>query len=129
MVEKTETEISTNKAIISGDISIGGGETEAMSVAVQTAMSLAKEYPNIHYHLFCGDAEAIMEKLNNGLLDFGIIIEPVDLSKYDRLHLATADTWGLLMRNDCPLATKAIIEPKDLETIPIIAPKRIGLQR
>lgn len=129
LVEKTEREIITNNEIISGDISIGGGETEAMNVAVRTAMNLAKECPNIHYHLFCGDADAIMEQVDDGLLDFGIIIEPVDLSKYERLHLVTTDTWGLLMRKDCPLASKPIIEPKDLENIPIIAPKRLALQR
>lgn len=129
LVDKTEREITSDEKKLSGDISIGSGETEAMNAAVQIAKSLAEEYPDIHYHFFCGDAEAIMEQLDNGLLDFGILIEPVDIKKYERIHLNITDIWGLLMRNDSPLAAKSVIEPKDIERIPIISPKRDGLQR
>lgn len=129
LVEKTEQEIITDTETIGGDISIGSGETEAMNVAVKIAAGLAEEYPGIHYQLFSGDAEAIMEQLDNGLLDFGILIEPVDITKYERIHLNVTDVWGMLIRVDSPLASKSGIEPKDIHDIPIIAPRRPELQR
>ena len=82
LVEKTERELSNDFYDINGDVAIGSGETEVISILLNMVSQLKEEYPNIHYHLFSGDAEAIMEKLDNGLLDFGILIEPVDITKY-----------------------------------------------
>lgn len=129
LLDKTEKEITCDEKEVGGEISIGSGETEAMNVAVQVATSLAEKYPNIHYYLFSGDAEAIMEQLDNGLLDFGILIEPVDIKKYERIQLNIKDVWGILMKADSPLATKSVIEAKDIEDISIISPKRTELQK
>ena len=69
------------------------------------------------------------EKLDHGTLDFGILIEPVDIVKYEHLPLKETDEWGLLMRKDCSLASKEVIRPEDIQDIPLILPQRIGLQR
>ncbi|MBS4210421.1 LysR family transcriptional regulator substrate-binding protein [Bacillus sp. FJAT-50079] len=71
-------------------------------------------------HLFSGNADQLMEKLDNDLLDFGIVIDPTDKNKYDYLRLPSVDKWGVLMRNDCPLADKSFIEPEDLFNLPLI---------
>lgn len=128
LLEKTEKELTADNEMIGGDISIGSGESEAMNIAVEIVAQLACEYPNIHYHLFSGDAEDITYRLDNGLLDFGILIEPVDITKYERLHLPVKEVWGILMKNDCALAKKDFISPDDIMELPLIAPKRIGLQ-
>lgn len=128
LLEKTEKELTAHNEIIGGDISIGSGESEAMNIAVEIATQLACEYPNIHYHLFSGDAEDITYRLDNGLLDFGILIEPVDITKYERVHLPVKDVWGILMKKDYALAEKEFISPDDIMNLPLIAPKRIGLQ-
>lgn len=124
LVEKTETEITTSDEIINGDIYIGGGETDAMRIIAQTAKRLQMEYPNIRYHIFSGNADDVTERLDKGLLDFGILIEPADIRKYEYIKLPATDIWGLLMRKDSPLASCDTIKPEDLWNIPLLCSRQ-----
>ncbi|MBO7532470.1 MAG: LysR family transcriptional regulator substrate-binding protein, partial [Victivallales bacterium] len=67
----------------------------------------------------------VMERLDRGRLDFGVLIQPVDISKYDSLPLPVKDTWGLLMRNDHPLAAKTEITPADMEGLTLLISRQI----
>lgn len=120
LVDKTEQELNHSDTIINGDIYIGGGETDAIRLIAKTAQHLQRKYPNVKYHIFSGNADDVTERLDKGLLDFGILIEPTDLTKYEHLQIPTTDTWGLLMRKDSNLASKQTIKPKDLKHIPLI---------
>ncbi|MDE7165098.1 MAG: LysR family transcriptional regulator [Clostridiales bacterium] len=117
---KTESELSTPITDVSGDIHIGGGESYVMGIIAQAAHSVSRDYPNVKYHLFSGDSATVSERLDKGLIDFGIFIEPFDLSKYDHVRLPLTDTWGVLMRKDSPLAAKEYITPEDLWDKPLI---------
>lgn len=120
LVDKTESELQGGDGEVSGDVYIGGGETAAMRLIARTARALQTEYPRIRYHLFSGNGDDIMERLDKGLLDFGLLIEPVDLDKYNHFRLPVTDTWGVLMRADSPLAEKASICPEDLWNAPLL---------
>lgn len=120
LMEITRAEINASNENISGDVYIGGGETEGMRIIAKVTEKLQKEYPDIKIHLFSGHTEDIAEKLERGLLDFGIFIEPADMTKYDYIRLRTTDVWGLLMRKDDPLSSKEVIRPEDLMDTPII---------
>jgi DNA-binding transcriptional LysR family regulator len=124
LVEKSENEIKASDQIINGDIFIGGGETDIMRVVAQTAKKLQEEHPFICYHLYSGNADDVTERLDKGLLDFGILIEPVDLKKYEYIKFPQADTWGILMRKDSPLAERKTIKPGDLFNIPLICSRQ-----
>lgn len=124
MVDKTEAEFNSMENIVSGEIYIGGGETDAIRLVAKVAKELRDIYPNIHYHLYSGNAEDVTERLDKGLLDFGILIEPADLSKYDYLNIPAKDTWGVVMRKDSPLAGKRLIQKEDLLGIPLICSKQ-----
>ena len=124
LVEKSEKEIMDTDEIISGDIFIGGGESDAMRIIAQISKKLQKKHPYICYHLFSGNADDIMERLDKGLLDFGILIAPVDISKYEYIKFPKTDIWGLLMRKDSPLAKNAVIKPQDLLDIPLICSRQ-----
>ena len=121
LVEKTESEFSAAEETISGDVHIGGGETDAMRLIARAAHRLQSAYPHIAYHLFSGNADDVTERLDRGLVDFGVFIEPADLSKYDFIKLPVTDIWGVLMRKDCPLAARATIRPQDLLGLPLLA--------
>ena len=110
LMEKTKIEIS--------------GETEGIRLIAKTAEKIRRKYPGISYHLFSGNAEDVTERLDRGLLDFGILIEPADIKKYDFIKLPAKDRWGLLMRRDHPLAAKSAIEPEDLQGLPLIASRQ-----
>lgn len=120
LYHKTEAELNTPSSDIRGDIYIGGGESYVMGLIAKSAHAVQKEYPNVKFHLFSGDSGTVSERLDKGLIDFGIFIQPFDLSKYAHLRLPLTDTWGVLMRKDSPLAEKQFITPEDLWNQPII---------
>lgn len=120
MVEKTEAEFQSISDIVSGDIYIGGGETDSMKYIAEIIKEIQADYPDIKFHIQSGNAEDITEKLDKGLLDFGILIQPVDLSKYDHLTLPEKDIWGVVMRKDSPLAKKKCVELEDLKGLPLL---------
>ena len=72
----------------------------------KVAKNLQEQYPLIRYHIYSGDAEHITERLDKGLIDFGLLVEPFDIEKYDFIRLPVKDTWGVLMRKDSLLAEK-----------------------
>lgn len=123
LYNKTESELSAPITDISGDIYIGGGESYALQLIAKAAREVREEYPNVHFHLYSGDMATVAERLDKGLIDFGIFIEPADLTKYDYLRLPLTDTWGVLMRKDSPLAEKEYITPEDLWDKPLIRSK------
>lgn len=120
LVEKTQAELHSEDHMISGDIYIGGGETEAMRLLARTARKLRSRCPGVRYHLYSGNGDAVSERLDKGLLDFGVVIEPFDRRKYDFLRLPHTDRWGVLMRRDSPLADREQIYPEDLRDQPIL---------
>ena len=125
MVEKTEEEFQSISDIISGDIYIGGGETDSMKYIAEIIKEIQDEYPAIKFHIYSGNAEDVIEKLDRGLLDFGVLIQPIDLSKYDNIRLPDNDVWGVIMRKDSPLAQKENITLDDLCGIPLIASRQM----
>jgi len=120
LMEKTKAELASSSENINGDIYIGCGETEGISFLAQTACDLQKKHPFIHYHIYSGDAERVMEKLDKGLIDFGLLVDEADLNKYDYLKLSQKDLWGVLMCKDSPLAEKEAICAEDLWDKPLI---------
>lgn len=120
LVEKTETALHSPETELAGEIYIGGGETPAMRIVAHAAHTLHQKNPHVVFHLFSGNAQDVMEKIDNGLVNFGIFIEPVDLVKYDFIRLPIKDTWGVLLRKDSPLAQKEHIEAKELRDIPLL---------
>lgn len=124
LTDKTISEFDTSRDIISGDIYIGGGETNAMRLIARVGKKLQAQYPFIRYHLFSGNADDVAERLDKGLLDFGLFIEPASMERYNYLRLPDTDTWGLLMRKDNTLAAKESIRAEDLENIPLIVSRQ-----
>lgn len=120
LVQKTEREISGSDQIIAGDVYIGTGETDAVRFIAKAARELYQTYPGIHYHIASGNAQFVMEQLDKGLIDFGIVLGFSDRTKYHFIDLPFMDTWGVLMRKDSPLAEKESVQPDDLWDKPLI---------
>ncbi len=125
LVDKTQQEFFSMKGNLSGDIYIGGGETEAMNYVASVCHELQNDYPDIHYHLYSGNAEDVTERLDKGLLDFGLLIQPTDITKYDYLHIPAKDSWGVIMLKDSPLAQKSEINVHDLANQPLIFSRQV----
>lgn len=128
MVEKTEAEFADAEEAVSGDVYIGGGETRVMRLIGDIIHEMREEYPEIRYHLYSGNSADVTERLDKGLLDFGILIQPADVTKYDYVNLPDKDVWGVILRKESPLAAKEAITPKDLLNEPLIF-SRQAIQR
>ena len=124
MVDKTEAEFISAENTVSGDIYIGGGETRAMHEIADIIKELREIYPDIHFHLYSGNAADVTERLDKGLLDFGVLIQPADISKYNYINLYEKDIWGVIMRKDSFLAEKEQIRKEDLLNLPLICSRQ-----
>jgi DNA-binding transcriptional LysR family regulator len=124
MVNKTKAEFKIPTDNISGDIYIGSGETHGMRLITNVITKLKQDYPDIHYHLYSGNAEDVTERLDKGLLDFGLLIQPTDISKYDTLSLPCKDVWGVIMPKNCELAKKKNVTKRDLINLPLICSRQ-----
>lgn len=121
LVDKTKSEVTSPDKSICGDIYIGGGEMDGMRFIAKAANGIIKEYPQIHIHLFSGDVYNVMERLDKGLLDFGVILEEkVSPDKYESLILPGSERWGVLMRKDSPISNYGGIKKEDLYSLPLI---------
>ena len=128
LADRTEVEFARRDELISGEIHIGAGETDAMRLLTRAAKTLHTLYPHIRYHLYSGNAEYVTEQLDRGLLDFGILVEPADVHKYDYIRLPATDIWGVLLRRDHPLAARDAIQPADLQNLPLIISRQTMVQ-
>lgn len=119
MVDKTLEEFQGLDDVTGGDVVIGCAESFYIRYLARIIKEFQKKYPGLRYHIKSGDTAQVTEKLDRGLYDFAVIVEPPDLSKYNYLTIPEPDTWGLLMRKDHPLAEKATIHIEDLYGLPI----------
>ena len=115
--------ISYNEEI-SGVVKIGAAETHAMRRLSDVMLSLRENHPQIQYDIFSGSTIEVTEQLNKGLLDFGVLVAPVDLSKYDYIKLPVNDIFGLIMRKDNPLSNKKSVTPQDLDEQPVLCARQ-----
>ncbi|MDR4947673.1 LysR family transcriptional regulator [Neobacillus cucumis] len=125
---KTEKEFSAHDNFIGGEISFGCGEINAMRLLADFINKFSKEYPQVKYNLYSGTADDIKERIDKGLIDIGLLMEPVNIEKYDFIRLSQKEKWGVLMQKDSPLAYKEHINPEDLVGMPIIITKRSTVQ-
>ncbi len=124
LVEKTEAEFKSLEEINSGDIYVGAPESESMNLFAEIVCKLQQDYPKIRCNVYSGNMNDVCEKLDKGLLDFAIVMNYVDLIKYNYLPMSTEDTWGVIMRSDDPLAGKDSFTISELRTLPLICSKQ-----
>lgn len=120
LAEKTQKELADPFGSISGEIAIGGGETQGMRFIADAAARVHQEQPGVRFRFFSGNAAAVASQMKAGLIDIGVLVGETDLGAYDYLPLPAADTWGLVLRSDHPLCARADISREDLAGIPLI---------
>ena len=124
LMEKTEASFRESEQVISGDVYIGCGEHRSTYPIMQMINTIQEEYPDIRFHFFSGNADAITERLDKGLLDMGLLLEPEINPRYDYQKLPLYETWGVLMRKDSEFASRDSITFKELSDLPLILPSQ-----
>ena len=107
-----------------GEIAIACAESRNVNFLSKCIAILRDDYPKIKYNLYSGDSERALEKLDKGIFDFAVVVDNVDLEKYNCLAVRSVDRWGVVMRRDDPLAKRDFIEPKDLLDKPLMASRQ-----
>ena len=128
LVDRTEQELREQDEQVEGRVVIGGGELAAMQELPEIIGSFRKKYPLVTFDIFTGNADLVKEQMEKGLIDIGVLLEPIDMDKFDFIRLNGKEQWGVLMRPDDPLAEKEVISAKDLENEPLILPRRTNVQ-
>lgn len=114
MVDKTTDEFRALDEITGGDVYIGCAESYQVRYLAEIIHRFRERYPLLKYHILSGDTAQVAERLDRGLLDFAVIVEPPNLQKYNYIELPVADRWGVVMRKDCPLTEKQSVTVHDL---------------
>lgn len=128
LVDKTERELVEQEEQIEGMVSIGCGELASVQLLPEIFRSFREKYPHVSFDIFTATADLVKEQMDRGLLDIGLLLEPVDVEKYDFIRLDRKENWVVLIRPDDPLAKKECITAKDLSQIPLILPRRMRVQ-
>ena len=129
LAEKTEREFACRETELMGEISIGAGETRSMSFLSRAMVSFRTLYPKVTFRIFSANADDVKERLDMGILDMGLLTEPVDVGKYAFCRMREKDLWGVLVRADSPLAAMEAVTPQDLEDVPLLISGREIVQR
>lgn len=124
LTERTENDLSAFDEVTSGIVHIGAAETHIMRILAEAMLSLRNTHSQIQYDIFSGSTIEVTDQLNKGLLDFGVLVAPVDLQKYDYLQFPMKDIFGLVMRKDSPLAKLPAITPDDIKNQPVLCSKQ-----
>lgn len=125
LVEKTETEMISENEEITGDVYVGAGETDAVRIIAKIVQKIRTEHPGIVFHNISCDSIDVIDKLNKGLIDFGILFEPSDFSSFEYIKFPVYDKWGVLMRKDSDLAVSEYITADMLTDRPLIVSRQM----
>lgn len=120
LLENTETALHADTQNLTGDIFISCGETVAMDTIAELMAEFHLQYLDVKLHTYSGDADAVMERIDKGLADMGLLLGPVRQEKYNYLNLHQKDVYGLLMPEECPLAAQKAINIDQLKSLPMI---------
>lgn len=121
LAEKTERTLRDGGGqTIRGTVDIGTGETDGIRLIARVVQTLRRTYPHVRFRFFSGEAGYVTERLDKGLLDFGLVYGNIDRNKYEALALPIRDVWGVLMRKDSPLAAQETIARQDLWDKPLL---------
>ena len=122
--EKAKIELQRKQEMPAGEIAIGCGETKSMSLLSVKMVSFRQKYPLVQFSIYSAIADDIKDRIEKGLLDMGLLVEPVDISKYEFIRLPVRERWGVLVREDSPLAEKDCVAPEDLREVPLLMVQR-----
>ncbi|EOS26222.1 hypothetical protein C806_01438 [Lachnospiraceae bacterium 3-1] len=128
LVDKTEKELVEQEEQVEGKISIGCGEIASVQTLPDLIRNFHQKYPLVTFDLFTATADLVKEQMDKGLLDLGLLLEPIEMGKYEFIRLNMKERWVVLMLPDDPLARKKYVKADELAELPLILPQRMQVQ-
>lgn len=128
LADRTQRDFAAREEELTGEIAIGSGETRSVSMLAEMLATYRQRYPRVRYRFYSGNADQIKERIENGTLDVGLLLEPVDISRYAFLRVPVKEEWGVLTREDSPLGALEAVHPEDLAQRSLMLPGRTLVQ-
>lgn len=122
LADKTKRDFLHKDENLEGVISIGSGEFLSTRCLTDCIAQFRRMHPLVRYEFYSGNAGNIRDQIERGLLDIGLMSEPIDIRKYEFISMPIKEEWGAFVREDSPLIDKDFIAPQDLVDIPLILP-------
>lgn len=104
LVERTRLEIDDMKQGMSGTVYIGVTQTIASTLLPKFIAGFKTLYPDVHYDIWSGNSDQVIDRLEKGLLDFAIVREPYDQEQFDGTRIRK-EPWCVLVHKDSPIAS------------------------
>jgi DNA-binding transcriptional LysR family regulator len=124
LAEQTAAEFRSTEESLYGELRIGAGETDAMSLVSTAMKNMHEKQPFIQYSVYSGNADAVIERLNHGVLDFGLLLEPVDKENFNYIPVPVSDRAGVLVLKDGPYGKYERITPEIIKNMPLLVASR-----
>ena len=120
LADKAERELQHHETELTGEVAIGCGESVAMTFLSEHIRAFRALHPQVQFRIYSAIADDVKERIEKGLLDMGLLTEPVDIGRYAFLRTPQKDRWGVLLPKDHPLAQQPAVTPDDLLGIPLL---------
>lgn len=124
LADKTRDDLQRRGEQLSGTVAVGSGELQSSRFLTQLLTAFQRENPLVSFSIYSGNSDNIKERIERGLLDIGLLQEPVDIAKYSFVRTPGREQWGVLVREDSELASRKSVSPADLAAVPLILPER-----
>ena len=124
LIEKTEAEIAVQEEQVEGTISIGCGELASVKLLTELIADFSQRYPRVVFDVYTANADQIKRRMDDGLTDVGLLLEPVDLERYEYIRMPVKERWAAVMPAGVPLAKREYVTANELAAIPVIMPSR-----
>jgi DNA-binding transcriptional LysR family regulator len=121
LAEKTKKDLLRHEEALTGELALGSGEFESTYFLSELINSFQQKHPLVRYKIYSGNSQNIQDYIERGLLDIGLMTEPIDIRKYDFIPIPQMETWGVFVKADSDLASKAFVTPEDLIGRPLIS--------
>lgn len=124
LVEKTEAEVSAREEQVEGAVSIGCGELASTKLLMEMVAGFSEQFPRVTFDVYTANADRIKHRMDNGLTDVGLLLEPVEMERYEFIRMPVRERWVAMMPSGVPLARRKYVTARDLDDIPVIMPSR-----
>ena len=128
LVSKMESEVALSDQEVRGEVAIGAGETGAWRLLARAAAHVQTRCPKIRYQIYNLGGDLVLDRLDRGAVDLGVICGHVDAQRYGVLPLPVRECLGVLVRRDDPLARRSSVVPQDLRSRPLLLPRQPGIR-
>ena len=128
LVDKTEQELTEQEEQVEGKVAIGCGEIASVQLLPELFASFHEKYPRVTFDIYTATADHVKDRMDRGLMDVGLLLEPIDMEKYEYIRLHKKERWVVLMPPDAALAEKEAVTAEDLSALPLILPRRLSVQ-